>query len=131
MSPVASKRTRTVSFDSVHIHEHVVILGDNPSVSSGLPVALGGRFSTDIMDIEEYEQYERRGRKGGARILTKQDRANLIRGTQTFLSILKAKRELKRIQKSRQVVFQEQIKSKENIRPAVKIIWGKQQQVFP
>lgn len=90
-----------MSFDSVHVHEHVVVLGDNPSVSSGLPVALGGRASTDVMDVEEYETFERRGRGGygGARILTKQDRANLIRGTQNFLSIRKAKRELKRIQR--------------------------------
>lgn len=120
-SPVAPSlsRARSVSFDSVHVHEHFVTLGDNPSVSSGLPVALGGRSCTDVMDIDEYEEYERRGR--GARVLTKQDRADLIRGTQTFLAIIKAKRELKRIKRSREESCKEQLGTREKIRTAVKV----------
>lgn len=110
---VSSRRRRTVSFDSVHVHEHFVVLGDNPSVSSGLPVALGVHCSTDVMDVDEYEEYERRGK--GTRVLTKQDRANLIRGTQTFLSILKVKRELKRIKRSREETFKEHFDSNDTI----------------
>ena len=95
----ASTRKRSVSFDSVHVHEHTVVLGDNPSVSSGLPIALGERSLTETMDIDEYEEYERRHR--GANRLSKKDRARLIRQRHTRFSMMKAKRELKQIKKSR------------------------------
>lgn len=115
-------RKRTVSFDSVHVHEHEVILGDNPSVSSGLPVALGERSYSEVMDVEEYEEYERRGR--AARILTKQELSKMIRATHNLFVIFKAKRELKRIRKSREESFQQQQnEDKENMsKRQVKVI---------
>ena len=118
--PTRIRRQRSVSFDSVHVHQHEVVLGDNPSVSSGLPIALGNRSSSDVMDVDEYEQYERRGRS--ARLLTKQDRAELIRGTQTIMAIFKAKRELKRIRKSRDESFQKLLEENEKAFATVKVI---------
>ena len=119
-SPKSSKRSRVVSFDSVHIHEHKVVLGDNPSVSSGLPVALGGRASTDVMDVDEYEEYERRGQGRTARVLSKADRAKIVRGTHTFFALRKAKREVKRIQKSREESFRQHVMSGAYARSAIK-----------
>lgn len=109
MSATTALAKRSVSFDTVHVHEHVVVLGDNPSVSSGLPIALGGKCSTDIMDVDEYEEYERRGSSGTARLLSKADRAKLIRGAHSFMAILKAKREIKRIQRSREESYHEHL----------------------
>ena len=120
-SPVPSnKRARSVSFNSVHVHEHRVVLGDNPAVSSGLPVALGSLANTDVMNIDEFEEYERRGHGGTARVLSKADRAHLVKGTYTFLSMLKAKREVKRIQKSRLESFREHVMSGGYIQSAIK-----------
>jgi hypothetical protein len=104
---------KSVSFDSVHVHEHAIVLGDNPSVSSGLPIALGDRYGTDVMGVDEYETYERRGSGGaGPRTLSKHDRARLLRmsggsssgrnNLHSLFSVMKTKRELSRIKRSRE-----------------------------
>lgn len=109
-----SKQIRkSVSFDSVHVHEHAIVLGDNPAVSSGLPIALGDFYGTDVMGVDEYEAYERRssgststgGGAPAARILSKHDRARLLRrgdSNHSLLTVLKTKRELSRIKRSRE-----------------------------
>lgn len=99
------KRPRKVSFDSVHVHEHSVVLGDNPSVSSGLPVALGERCQTETMDVDDYEAFERSGRQ--ARLLTKEQRAKIGRASRNLVTVLRTKREIKRIQKSREESYRE------------------------
>ena len=130
-SVTTPRRKRYVSFHCVHVHEHVVVLGDNPSVSSGLPVALGGQraIHSDIMDIDEYEMYERRhrhggrgggsgGSSGGTRPLSKADRAKLIhesnRGAMAMFAVLWTKRQIKRIQRSREESYRDQLNGTEN-----------------
>ena len=115
-SSLTTHLRKSVSFDSVQIHQHAIVLGDNPAVSSGLPIALGGRYGTDVMGVDEYEAYERRRGGGGggttARIWSKHDRANLLRGTHTPWVALKARRELKRIQKSREEATKDYMEDK-------------------
>ena len=112
-SSLTTHLRKSVSFDSVQIHQHAIVLGDNPAVSSGLPIALGGRYGTDVMGVDEYEAYERRrSGNGAARIWSKQDRANLLRGTHTPWVALKARRELKRIQKSREEATKDYMEDK-------------------
>jgi len=49
-----------VKFDRVHLFEFPPALGDNPSVSSGVPVALSPNHDmTVVINIDKYE----RGRK--------------------------------------------------------------------
>jgi hypothetical protein len=48
----------SVSFGSVSIHSHQVILGDNPSVSGGPPLTLDWKaFESTTVDLEAYESY--------------------------------------------------------------------------
>lgn len=47
---------RTVSFDTVTFSSHAVCLGDNPSVSSGPPIAIEWKsFETSEYDVDNYE----------------------------------------------------------------------------
>lgn len=52
-----SKRsTCSVSFSTVCIHSHAITLGNNPSVSSGAPVAIGSEcIDTRTFSVDEYE----------------------------------------------------------------------------
>jgi hypothetical protein len=46
----------TVTFSIVEFHTHAVILGDNPSVSIGPPLAMGWKaVQSDSLDLEGYE----------------------------------------------------------------------------
>jgi hypothetical protein len=51
-------RMSSISFGSVSVHTHPVILGDNPAVSTGLPVtSLGWKaVNSKCFDIDEYER---------------------------------------------------------------------------
>ena len=55
----------SVSFGTVSIHSHQVILGDNPSVRSGPPLTLDWKpFDTKTVDLDSYERYfEEEGRR--------------------------------------------------------------------
>jgi hypothetical protein len=49
-------KTKKVMFDSLVIHEHAVILGDNPSVSSGPPLAISWEAQRSIhLSLDKYE----------------------------------------------------------------------------
>lgn len=52
-----SRRCRTLLWDSVQIHSHAVQLGDNPSVSSGPPVAIQWESfeTTSNLSLDKYE----------------------------------------------------------------------------
>uniref|UniRef100_A0A7S4JDC2 Uncharacterized protein n=1 Tax=Odontella aurita TaxID=265563 RepID=A0A7S4JDC2_9STRA len=53
---LASKAIRAVRFGAVEIREYPRVLGDNPCVSSGPPLALGWEhLSVSSMDLESYE----------------------------------------------------------------------------
>ena len=62
--PPAGTLPKGVSFSSVHIHEHPIVLGDNPSCSSGPPVSLGWEAETSLKcSIDEYEAARRPERR--------------------------------------------------------------------
>lgn len=55
-----------VAFDEVEILEFNYILGDNPGVSSGAPIALGGELQGSItLEVDYYEKVrgQRKSRK--------------------------------------------------------------------
>jgi hypothetical protein len=57
---------KKVSFDEIEFLEFLTILGDNPAVSAGAPVALGNDLHRrSMMDIDFYERNrgKRRNRK--------------------------------------------------------------------
>jgi hypothetical protein len=50
-------RRSSISFGSVSVHTHPVTLGDNPAVSTGLPVTLDWKPVNSVcFDIDEYER---------------------------------------------------------------------------
>ena len=52
-----AKMVSRVRFGFVHVHSHPIILGDNPSVSSGAPLALGWTRigEAETCDVDAYE----------------------------------------------------------------------------
>ena len=53
---------KSVSFGSVHIREHNVILGDNPSCSSGPPLSLGWDYADNQAVGVEDQEFEKLAR---------------------------------------------------------------------
>lgn len=55
-SSSSSRTARRIRFGSVSVHSHALTLGDNPSVSNGLPVTLEWKaVDSKAFDMEEYE----------------------------------------------------------------------------
>lgn len=56
-SSLSSTVPKSVSFDRIQVAEHHVILGDNPSVSSGPPLTIAWESQAFyVYSVEEYEQ---------------------------------------------------------------------------
>lgn len=70
---------RSVRFSTVQILEHSRRLGDNPSVSSGPPVALGRRLiSSSTHEVDSYES-SRIPKPKAALVLSRLDRIDLLK----------------------------------------------------
>ena len=56
LTAAAPPNTKKVTFDSLHVREHAVILGDNPSVSSGPPLTISWEAQASLhLSLDEYE----------------------------------------------------------------------------
>ena len=73
---------KRVDFDNVTVREYKRVIGDNPAVSSGVPIGLGWEYSTYLdLDVDIYESSVR---KPGPRTrrhywLTPQNRFSILR----------------------------------------------------
>ena len=71
---------KSVSFGSIQIYSHSFTLGDNPSVSSGPPVAMDREpFESGTFDLDEYEKEKPEPRRKEAMILPRSVREELLR----------------------------------------------------
>lgn len=85
MSTLASSSSdniKVVCFGNVNVREYERTVGDNPAVSSGVPIGLGWHYST-YLDVD-VDIYESSVRKPGPRtrkdfVLTAQDRFQILR----------------------------------------------------
>ena len=72
--------SKTVSFGSVDINSHGVVLGDNPSVSFGPPVTIRWKaFDTQTISLDEYEQHKPESRRKDAMLLPRMVREDWLR----------------------------------------------------
>ena len=81
---VASSRQqdqpKSVSFGTVDIYSHGIILGDNPSVSFGPPVTIRWKaFDTQTISLDEYEQHKPDSRAKDAMLLPRMVREDWLR----------------------------------------------------
>ena len=57
LSTLSAPVKRTISFSNVHIREHERIAGDNPCVTSGVPLSIGwGSVQHPPIDLDRYEK---------------------------------------------------------------------------
>lgn len=117
-----------VEFGSVHVISHAVRLGDNPSVSEGLPIALGTkRGSAHFKTVDEFES--KRGKPKPAVKLSKEERDALIRNNRhSRSSLIMARKQVKEIKLSRldskQRINAEKKKGKEKKNPFLSLLLG-------
>mmetsp|Transcript_16335 Transcript_16335/g.21338 ORF Transcript_16335/g.21338 Transcript_16335/m.21338 type:complete len:145 (+) Transcript_16335:183-617(+) len=61
MAPLERPETtdrKSVSFNSLEIREYPIILGDNPSVSSGIPITIAwDHYGCEVQSVDDYEKY--------------------------------------------------------------------------
>jgi hypothetical protein len=52
---------RSVAFSHVELHEFKLVIGDSPSVSKGVPIALGPKLERkSVVEINFYEKFRSR-----------------------------------------------------------------------
>ncbi|GAX28674.1 hypothetical protein FisN_33Hh051 [Fistulifera solaris] len=52
-----TKRSKKIRFSTVHIHEHLLVLGDNPAVSRGVPLTLAWESChSKVYSVDDYER---------------------------------------------------------------------------
>jgi hypothetical protein len=95
---------KLVRFGDMEIHNHAIILGDNPAVSRGPPIAIGWDvLYTDRISVDEYERYRPERRPPRHFSMPKAERERLLMEFGYARSDLKAgEEEIRAIQKSRQ-----------------------------
>jgi hypothetical protein len=78
--PPANIQERSVSFTEIEWYSHAIILGDNPSVSSGPPVALGNKLiRKETISVEDYEAHRPPRREKIGMCLSRFDREEMLR----------------------------------------------------
>lgn len=95
---------KKVRFNTVQVNSHAVILGNNPAVSSGLPVTIEWvAFQTEVFPVEEFERAkELLSRKRNEMILPSNLREDMIKSAGYSRSEMVAVLvELSKIRKSR------------------------------
>lgn len=99
-SSTSSTKSSSVEFTSVRINYHSIRLGDNPSVSEGLPIAIGSRRGSSNFSVDDYEA--KRGTPKPAVKLSKESRNALIqRNKHSRNSLVMTRKQIREIQKSR------------------------------
>lgn len=79
-SSVFGKTKKTVSFGTIHIYTHEVVLGDNPAVSTGPPLSIGWTmWDQQCCTVEEYERLHPMRRNSGALRMPQSVREKLLR----------------------------------------------------
>lgn len=62
--PKENANKKKVSFDTVEVHYHDVILGDNPGCTEGPPIQIGWKpFATNKFQIDQFEQWRENHRR--------------------------------------------------------------------
>lgn len=80
ISPTAPPK-KAVSWSNIVIHHHAVVLGDNPSVSSGPPIALGpDLLHKDSLPVLEYEEGRPPRREKFQMALPRMTREDMLKG---------------------------------------------------
>ena len=105
-------KTMVVSWDpTIRIHEHPIILGDNPACSSGAPIQIGWKAQESISrNLDMYEYCRQDERKVGKKlVLPVQRRAQiLLRAGYSLEKIGNAVMEVEMIQKQRRETLSKQ-----------------------
>ena len=101
--PASSRRKDPagVSFGKVNVAAHSIRLGDNPSVSQGLPVRLGEKIGSETFDVEDYESKRGPRRPKTANKLSKEERDALVMKKHSRSSLVRTRKEVKEIKISR------------------------------
>ena len=90
-----------VNFGTVHFHIHDLKLGDNPSVSSGLPVCMSWKaYHSEVLDLRAYEE-ERSNQRKRPRRLSKKERDAIVFARHTKTSARLVYDDIRRIKESR------------------------------
>lgn len=77
-SSVSPSSLKKLSFGQVSVHQHNVIIGDNPSCSKGPPVALDWKLvRSDSYNLDEYENMTKATRRKATR-LGRQERETML-----------------------------------------------------
>lgn len=105
-----STEKKSVSFDSVEINEHQVILGDNPSVSSGPPVTVAWEsHESYTFSVDEYEESHPERRFKSNMLLPRRVREELLtKAGYSRSQLVIAQRIVNRIKKERAMSVSQQ-----------------------
>jgi hypothetical protein len=114
-----TSRKISVSFGKVFVRTHNLILGDNPAVSSGLPLALDwDHVDAQCFDVDDYEKTKGRPKKA-TKIPGEHREALLRERGHTRGSFSRVSQEIENIKAAREEIYQEEKKKKAAMRAHV------------